>query len=277
MSCHTCTHVHGCKEARVAHICDSFEYTPLIASREALVHIVGESAAITALRKGKPMATPEHPHTTKIKDLVSQQDVEGLNALLDADSCPLPYLVMAASHLTGDSTKIGAMLRKQPDKRAALVSLLIDLAKEAAAANGAEAPDNDATPAVEEVVVEEAPRKKRKRRTKAEIEAARAAESAVAEEVVEIATGAVAANVDFDRAFNDILSAISESSNQQATTLEAFTKTAKEALQDSNVRYNDLVDRITRVSNALVALEDQLMLTGMILEPAVRACFEDEG
>ena len=268
-------HVHGCKDARVAHICDSFEYTPLIASREALVNIVGESAAIIALRKQKAMATPEHPHTTNIKDLVAAGNVDGLNALLDADSCPLPYLVMAASHLTGDSTKIGNMLRQQTDKRGALVSLLIELSEEAAAANGTEASDNNDAP-VEEVVVEEPPKKRRKRRTKAEIAADKAAEASVAEEVVEIANEAVAANVDFDRAFNDILSAISDASNQQADTLAAFTKTAKAALQDSNVRYNDLVERLTRVSNALVALEDQLMLTGMILEPAVRACFEDE-
>lgn len=277
MSCRTCIHVHGCKEARVAHTCALFEYTPLIASREALVNIVGESAAITALRKQKAMTTPEHPHTANIKELVATGDVEGIDGLLSEDSCPLPYLVMAASHLTGDSTKIGAMLRKQADKRSALVSLLGELAREAAASNGGtEAPTNDDAP-VEEVAVEEPPRKRRKRRTQAEIEAAKAAESEVVEEVAEIATEAVASNVDFDRAFNDILSAISESSNQQAETLEAFTKTAKAALQDSNVRYNDLVDRITRVSNALVALEDQLMLTGMILEPAVRACFEDEG
>ena len=280
ITCISCSRIHGCKDARVAHYCDSFEYTPLIASREALVNIVGESAAITALRKQKAMATPEHPHTTNIKDLVAAGNVEGLNGLLDEQSCPLPYLVMAASHLTGDSTKIGAMLRKQTDKRSALVSLLIDLSKEAVAANGAEAPDNDDAPAAEEVVVEQPPKKRRKRRTKAEIEAAKAAkaaESAVAEEVAEIATEAVAANVDFDRAFNDILSAISDANNQQAETLATFTKTAKAALQDSNVRYNDLVERLTRVSNALVALEDQLMLTGMILEPAVRACFEDEG
>jgi len=228
------------------------------------------------------MATPEHPHTANIKELVAAGDVEGINGLLGADSCPLPYLVMAASHLTGDSTKIGAMLRKQADKRSALVELLSELAQEAAALNGGteapvdEGPADDDAP-VEEVVAEEPPRKRRKRRTKAELAAAKAVESEVAEEVVVIATEAVASNVDFDRAFNDILSAISESSNQQVETFETFAKTAKAALQDSNVRYNDLVDRITRVSNALVALEGQLMLTGMILEPAVSASFEDEG
>lgn len=262
-------------------MCDSFEYTPLIASREALVNIVGESAAITALRKSKTMPTPEHPHTTNIKDLVAAGNIDGLNDLLDEQSCPLPYLVMAASHLTGDSTKIGAMLRSKTDKRSALVELLIVLAKEAAAIP-VEEPVNEATPA-EEVVVEEPPktRKRRKRRTKAEIEAAKALK--VSEEEAKLANEAEErmgiagppANVDFDRAFNDILSAISDSSNQQAETLATFTNTAKAALQDSNVRYNDLVERITRVSNALVALEDQLVLTGMILEPSVRACFED--
>ena len=63
------------------------------------------------------MATPEHPNTTHIKALVSAGDVDGINALTDNHDIALPYLVMAASHLTGDSTKIGAMLRSQSDKR----------------------------------------------------------------------------------------------------------------------------------------------------------------
>jgi hypothetical protein len=266
MSCHTCSHVHGCKDARVAHICNSFEYTPLIASREAFVNIVGESAAITALRKQKAMATPEHPNTTQIKSLVSAGDIDGLTALGDNLDIALPYLVMAASHLTGDSTKIGAMLRSQSDKRGALIALLIDLAKEASS-NNAVVEENTS---VEEapVVVEEKPKKRRTRRTK-KVEQETPLENPVVEDTP------VTANVDFDRAFNDVLGAISDASSQQEKTLAAFTKTAKQALQDSNVRYNDLVDRVTRLSNAIVALEDQLMLTGMVLEPAARKCFED--
>lgn len=212
------------------------------------------------------MATPEHPNTTHIKSLVSAGDVDGINALTDNHDIALPYLVMAASHLTGDSTKIGAMLRSQPDKRNALISLLLDLAKESSSVVE-EQP-------VEEQPVEEQP-KRRKRRTKAQIEAEESA--AETDEVATDNAGManLSAIVDFDRAFNDILGAISDASAKQEDTLNKVIKTAREALQDSNVRYNDLAERLTRVSNALVALEDQLMLTGMVLEPAVRKCFED--
>ena len=284
MSCNTCINVHGCKEARVAHLCDSFEYTPLLASREALVTIVGESAAITALRKQKAMATPEHPNTTHIKDLVSTGNIEGLNALVENQDIQLPYLVMAASHLTGDSTKIGQMLRSQPDKRQALVDLLIQISQEVSSAEGA----NDAPPPVEEVV-EEAPktRKRRKRRTKAEIEAAKALKvteeegglAKVAREVERrLGIAEPSANVDFDRAFNDILNAIAEAHKQQALTFEEALKRgfvqADQAQSTSLQRYEDVVDRLARLSSALVALEEQLMLTGMVLEPVVAKHFE---
>lgn len=264
-----CSHIHGCEDARVAHICGSFTYTPLPASREALINIVGESAAIIALRKQKIMATPEHPNTTHIKGLVENGDLEGLNALVDNTDIQLPYLVMAASHLTGDSTKIGAMLRSQPDKRGALVSLLVEISKEVS--NDAVAPE----PTADEVV-EPKPKKRRKSRSKAEVEATKTVK--LAEEEARMGVGAPpssAANVDFDRAFNDILDAIGKAHQKQTDTLEVALKQATKVIKDSNTRYEDVVDRLTRVSSALIALEEQLMMTGMMVEPAISKCFED--
>ena len=281
MSCHTCSHIHGCRNARVAHLCDSFEYTPLVASREALVNIVGESAAITALRKQKAMATPEHPNTTLIKELVNNRDLDGIKALESDLDVKLPYLVMAASHITGDSTKIGAMLRSQPDKRAALVGLLLELSKEL----GESTQDSDSPAVTVEPVAEEKPKKtRRKRRTKAEIEAAKAAKLSAEESKLtnefEERMGVdgpphVAPNVDFDRAFNDILGAIEDAHRHQAETFKNALERAGEAVVVSDARYKDIVDRLSRVSSALIALEDQLMLTGMVLEPAVRSCFDE--
>jgi len=273
MTCLYCERVHGCKDARVAHTCDSFAYTSLLSSRDALTNIVGESAAIIALRKQKAMATPEHPNTTLIKELVSTNNIDGLRALQDDQSIQLPYLVMAASHLTGDSTQIGAMLRAEKDKRAALINLLVTISNETAT-NGADV----AEPA--EVVVqdepEEAPKKRRKRRTKAEIEAdeADAADEAKTAEDAPAPVHAPALNVDFDRAFNDILSAIAESQSAHTAALESALKLAKAEAREAATRHEELVDRVARLSSALIALEQQLMTTGMVLEPAVSDCFE---
>jgi hypothetical protein len=271
MTCLYCERVHGCKDARVAHTCDSFAYTSLLSSRDALTNIVGESAAIIALRKQKAMATPEHPNTALIKELVNTNNIDGLRALQDDQNIQLPYLVMAASHLTGDSTQIGAMLRAEKDKRAALINLLITISNETAT-NGADV----AEPA--EVVVEdepeEAPKKRRKRRTKAEIEADEAGEENEAKTAEDAPVHAPALNVDFDRAFNDILSAIAESQNAHTAALESALKLAKAEAREAATRHEELVDRVARLSSALIALEQQLMTTGMVLEPAVSDCFE---
>ena len=270
MSCRTCANVHGCKEARVAHICASFEYTPLVASREALVKIVGESAAIKALKKTKEgHMAPEHPDTKHIKDLVSAGNVAGLEELRhDTETIKLPYLVMSASHLTGDSTKIGSMLRGQADKRSALIDLLIELASEAQPAQ-ADAEVDAASPEPEpEPEPAPAPKKRRKRRTKAQIEADRAAEAAEA--------GAVPTptlSVDFDRAFNDILTSIDDAQRKNAELNQETFDLIRAAHRSE---HELLLDRVVRLSNAVIALEEQLLLTGVVLEPVVASCLTAE-
>lgn len=261
-SCLTCTNVHGCKEARVAHICTSFEYTPLVASREALVKIVGESAAIKALKKTKEgHMAPEHPDTKHIKDLVSAGNVAGLEELRhDTETIKLPYLVMSASHITGDSTKIGSMLRGQADKRSALIDLLVELASEARPVQA----DAEVDAASPESEPEPAPKKRRKRRTKAQIEADRAA--AEAAEAAETAASAPtpALSVDFDRAFNDILTSIDDAQRRNAEINREIRAAAKH-------EHEVLLNHVVRLSNAVIALEEQLLLTGIVLEPVVAA------
>ena len=267
MSCRTCTNVHGCSKARVAHICDSFEYTTLIASREALVNIVGESAAIEALRKSRKKMAPEHPDTKHIKDLVSTGNVAGLEELRhDTETIKLPYLVMSASHLTGDSTKIGSMLRGQADKRSALIDLLIELASEARPAQ-ADA-EIDAV-SLEEPAPEPAPKKRRKRRTKAQIEADRAAEAAA--EAASAPTPAL--SVDFDRAFNDILTSID---NAQRRNAEHYDETCDIIRASAKHEHEVMMNRFVRLSNAIIALEEQLLLTGVVLEPVVAAYLTED-
>lgn len=270
MTCLSCNRVHGCADARVAHVCDSFEYTSLIASREALLHIVGEPAAIIALRKVKPMSTPVHPNTTIITNLVESGDLEQLEALREDMTIQLPFLVMAASHLTGDSTKVGAMLRNQKDKRAALIDLLKEVAVELGSTSSAPIADDAVSDAPVEVV-EEAPKKKRrKRRTKAEIEAAKAAKEANNNESdVPQVVNAAPLNVDFDRAFNDVLSAISDSHKSVVNDVRESDARSAQRIDEVRASSEAALLKLNQLSLALIELEQQLLLTGVVLEPVV--------
>jgi hypothetical protein len=260
-ACVNCAHIPGCRHARVAHVCETFEYTPLLNARETLVRMLGEPAAIRTLTKGKKiMAAPEHPNTSLVKDLVSRGDIDALQALKEDTSIPLPYLVMAASHLVGDSNKIGGMLRNAADKRGTLLDLLCDIARESAnepafEAGAVETADEPDDAQDDDDVVEEAPKKRRKRRTKAEIEAD-SSSAAPAQDT--------ALNVDFDRAFNDVLSAISEIGAQSSGDVKAISS-----------QLGQLTDRVVRTQNALRALEAQLMMTGMILEPTISEALDE--
>lgn len=219
--------------------------------------------------------TPEHPNTTYIKELVAAGNTDGIKEVGANLDIQLPFLVMAASHLTGDSTRIGQMLRSQTDKRGALIDLLVQLAEENADGAPVEEQVEEQVEGQveehveEEQVEEEQPKKRRKRRTKAEMEAARAeAEEEESQDVPAPAMG----GVDFDRAFNDILNAIDDVRAQSAAnTGDTIARLSKA----SDKRYDDLALRIDRIGSALVALEEQLMMTGMILEPTVSKCFED--
>lgn len=234
---------------------------------------MGENAAIIALRKQKIMGnTPEHPNTTYIKELVTAGNVDGIREAGANLDIQLPFFVMAASHLTGDSTRIGQLLRPQADKRGTLIDLLVQLAEENAG-NGATAEqvEEQVEEQVKEPVAEEKPKKRRKRRTKAEMEAARA-EAAKEKKEAQDAPAPAVGGVDFDRAFNDILSAIDDVRSQNAAgTGDTIARLSKA----SDKRYDDLALRIDRIGSALVALEGQLLATGMIFEPAVSKCFED--
>ena len=85
MTCNNCVNIHGCKDARVAYVCDSFEYTALLASREALTQIVGENVAIKTLKKVKPMPSPTPQHTADIIELVNTGNVEKTVLLIGLD------------------------------------------------------------------------------------------------------------------------------------------------------------------------------------------------
>lgn len=217
---------------------------------------------------------PEHPNTTHIKELVAAGDVPGIARLADPASMPLPYLVMAASHLMGDSKKVGELLRGATDKRALLVEILSDMAKEASP-----------LPAQEEPVAEETPpapvKKKRRRRTKAQMEAAKAEEAAKAAKTEEVqsapnpAVGDTHAPegtiVDFDRAFGDVLASIASANAEQAGAAAVLKRIALDQGRDLEM----IIVRQTKIMNALRALESQLMMTGMVLDTEISGALED--
>ena len=128
MTCVNCEHIVACVDAKPSYVCDRFSYVQYLEHRARLLLILGEDATIQTLVKGKTMVTTDHPNTANLKTLVAEGNVDGLNVIRDPDTMPLPYLVMAASHLVGDSNKIGKLLKVSKSKRDTLVDILVELA-----------------------------------------------------------------------------------------------------------------------------------------------------
>ena len=299
MTCVNCEHIVACKDARPSYVCDRFSYVQYLAHRTRLTHILGEDAAIYTLVKGKNHMVTDHPNTANLKTLVAEGNIPALNVIRDPDTMPLPYLVMAASHLVGDSNKIGKLLKASSSKRDTLVDILVELAQENVSAEPtpADEPPFDTAP----VEPEPAPapvKKKRRRRTKAQIEADRAAKAAedaareaqAAEPSQSPAKDASGAPIvlhspgafDFHTAFMDVLSEIEKSRDEANVRLEVAVEHIKyleKRLDTVMTEFKDLSnqvdDRVGRLKGALAGLEEQFTLTGVVLEPTVNSAFED--
>lgn len=274
MVCEYCGDIYGCESASPGNTCPKFTFHALPNSRERLLTIVTTADAIDILRRTKMVTRPEHPNTTAIKEMVGAGDADALNALIDPSTMPLPYLVMAASHLLGDSKKVGDVLRGATDKRETLVGILLDIA--ASMPTPVPAEDNPLPAEVPaEVPAEAAPKKKRRRRNKAQIAADEAAAAAAENSGKQAEDAAPLSSpqqvIDFDRAFGDILSAIAAAGVEQAGSGAVLKRIALDQGRDLEM----IIVRQTKIMNALRALESQLMMTGMVLDTEISEALED--
>lgn len=277
MTCVNCDNIHGCSDARAGYACDQFTYVQYLKHRGQLVAILGEKVAVKTLKESKSMVATDHTNTATIKTFVSEGALEELAKLRDASTMPLPYLVMATSHLVGDSAAIGKMLRGADSKRDVLVDLLIDLAAE----NGrpVDAPADAPVDVPFEVAPPDAPKKKRKRRSKAQIEAdraAKAAEDAAQAEhspPVELPPNGPVSDVATEAQVTHVIGLISsavEELSRQNSELEASLNTGITSLHSRFA----LVANYTRLERALIALEEGLLLSGVLIEPVVQPALE---
>lgn len=208
---------------------------------------------------------PEHPNTAHVKELVANGDIDGVNALLDPDTMPISYLIIAASNLLGDSRAVGAQLSSAPDKRAAVIEMLSQFASQSVDTPPVEVtseqgpPFDVDEPVTEPDVVEDEQPKKRRRRTKAQIEADN---EATADEARAPTTA-----FDFESAFADTQAAIA--------TLDARVEKVDSGLGDALPQLMSaqadvakelakLGRNLARFRAAFCAFEEELLIAGTI-------------
>jgi hypothetical protein len=210
---------------------------------------------------------PEHPNTVHIKELVASGDIDGVKALLEPDTMPISYLIIAASNLLGDSRAVGVQLSSAPDKRVAVIDMLCQFAAQSADESPAEqpaeqeppfTPDEPDEPAqVEEPVEEEKP-KKRRRRTKAQIEADDAAAADDAPAV---------AGFDFESAFSDTQSAVAELDARISKIDSGLGEALPQIMSaqaDVTKELAKLGRNLARFRAAFCAFEEELLIAGTI-------------
>lgn len=212
---------------------------------------------------------PEHPNTARVKELVANGDVDGVKALLDPDTMPISYLIIAASNLLGDSRAVGTQLSSAPDKRAAVIEMLCQFAEQSsddapAEPTKQEPPFTPDEPAEEAKPAEEEKPKKRRRRTKAQIEADNAAEAA---ESAPAPAPAPVPGFDFEAAFSDTQTAVAALDAR----IEKIDSGLGEALPQLMGAQADVAKELAKLGRnlarfraAFCAFEEELLIAGTI-------------
>lgn len=221
---------------------------------------------------------PEHPNTAHVKELVANGNIEGVKSLLDPDSMPISYLIIAASNLLGDSRAVGAQLSSAPDKRVAVIDMLCQFAEQRSTDAPAEQVEEQEPPFTPDEpapkpVAEEKP-KKRRRRTKAQIAAD---EAAAEEESAQPSPDPVSVPVEgfpFDKAFTDTQSMIeklAESVQSVHERVETVHSGLGEAIPSINAQQDALSGDVAKLTRnlarfraAFCAFEEELLIAGTI-------------
>jgi len=239
----------------------------------------------------------EHEFVTAIKQMVANQDVAAIDGLND-NEWSVTYLIIAASHLSGDAKAVGARISSVPPaaRRAAVVQVLrelattrskmaeveIGLAEEAAAPNGAlvegplvapEVPFDNPVPVTQHIDAPAepvAPPRARRRRV-AEV---------MSEQLEAPAAQPVAAlpAVDFDRAFGDVLSAVARNtaiSEQLLGLVPNALSAFGGRIEAARVQEASELAEINRQLAEIASVVSRLLYNGQLLRDGVLA-FEQE-
>jgi len=225
----------------------------------------------------------EHEFVTAIKQMVANQDVAAIDGL-NTNEWSVTYLIIAASHLSGDAKAVGARISSVPAsaRRGAVVEILRELAttrskmaaveiqldQQDSAPNGAPVESPLVTPEVPfdnpVPISEDAPAPARRRRRAAD--AIAEASGAQAQPAAAPALPAV----DFDRAFGDVLSAVGRNTAMSERLIELVPQIAAD-LESNNRQLAMLCAAVERLSynaelfrNGVLAFEQELAMNGVI-------------
>ena len=220
----------------------------------------------------------EHEFVTAIKAMVANQDIPAIQSLRD-NEWSVTYLIIAASHLSGDAKAVGARIANIPAnaRRGAVVDILAEIASaQHAVAAEVPVPFDNAQPVAEEqpaeIVAEEqpAPAPRARRRRVSEALAASAPADAPAERPG-LSIDETLRVLDFDRAFGDVLGAIAQLSGEikreQGATeqaIDARTAQLADAMGAIHARVDTLSYNLALFRNAMAAFEQELAINGVI-------------
>lgn len=229
----------------------------------------------------------EHEFVTAIKQMVANQDVAAIDGLVD-NEWSVTYLIIAASHLSGDAKAVGARISNVPAnaRRGAVVQILRELAQRGSggAPNGApvesalvapEVPFDNPVPTTGHIdphVVAEVAAPPRARRRRVADAMAEQAEQPVAPQPVALPT------VDFDRAFGDVLSAVARNtaiSEQLLGMVPNALSAFGGRIEAARVQEAAELAEINRQLAEITASITQLLYNGQLLRNGVLA-FEQE-
>lgn len=281
VDCASCASAPSCKLARVGHICRDYSVvcSHIAVARGLALHLLGPAAFFGALREAKEttmvVKQQEHEYVTAIKAMVANQDIPAIQSLRD-NEWSVTYLIIAASHISGDAKAVGARIANIPAnaRRGAVVDILVEVASaQHAVAAEAPVPFDDAQPvAVEQpvVVADEQPAPRARRRRVSEALAAPTPAEMPAEQPG-LSVPETLRVLDFDRAFGDVLGAIAQLSEEvkreQGATeqaIDARTAQLADAMGAIHARVDTLGYNLALFRNAMAAFEQELAINGVI-------------
>lgn len=194
------------------------------------------------------IAHQEHEYVTAIKAMVSNGDVAAVRSLADND-WSVTYMIIAASHLSGDAKAVGARITTIPasQRRNAVIDILAELAAARTApapvavvqeAVAEPVPFDVAPPVIEPAAAEPAPARQRRRRVS----------DALAEQPAAAAPVVVQSDESAQQMVSQVTSAVESAAQNLGSDIEAL----RTELVTMRAELRAQLDRVSQIADALL-------------------------
>ena len=229
---------------------------------------------------GSPLA--QNPDVQRVIQAITDRDIEWLESIYDKPSPKPAQLMFACASVLGDGgqEEIAVMMRAVPAKQRR--GKFVDLCIKLATAPNEEVPTEEV---VVEEVVEVAPKKKRRRRTKAQIEADKAAEAAaIAQEEKELRAGVDlekdasdwGKTMDLIREIAKTMFSVEERLEKLENSVKSLDELSKSGAKDLEASTILTSMMLTSIKEGLCAAELELVMSGKLGTAAISDTIEEK-